>query len=122
MIDVVVVGGSGGAAAILLAERGWSVTLLDKAAFPRPKICGEYLSPEAARVLDRLGVLKAVDAAGPPSACITAPDGTVLEARIRPAAVAAIATTRWPCGARPSIASCWSGRGRSRWTCASGTG
>ena len=52
------------AAAILLAERGWSVTLLDKAAFPRPKICGEYLSPEAARVLDRLGVLKAVDAAG----------------------------------------------------------
>lgn len=84
--DVVVVGAgpAGAAAAILLAERGHAVTLLDKAAFPRPKICGEYLSPESARVLDRLGVLKAVDAAGAQPLAgmrITAPDGTVLDGR-----------------------------------------
>jgi geranylgeranyl reductase family protein len=84
VIDVVVVGAgpAGTATAILLAERGFAVTLLDKAAFPRPKICGEYLSPEAARVLDRLGVLKAVDGAGAQplrGMRITAPDGTVLD-------------------------------------------
>ena len=83
-VDVVVVGAgpAGAATAILLAERGWAVTLLDKAAFPRRKICGEYLSPEAARVLDRLAVLKAVDQAGAQplrGMKIVAPDGRVLE-------------------------------------------
>ncbi|HET7875563.1 MAG TPA: NAD(P)/FAD-dependent oxidoreductase [Methylomirabilota bacterium] len=84
--DAVVVGAgpAGAAAAILLAERGWEVVLLDKARFPRPKICGEYLSPEASRVLDRLGVLKEVDTAGAQplrGMRIIAPDGTRLEGR-----------------------------------------
>lgn len=83
--DVVVVGAgpAGSATAIFLAERGWSVLLLDKASFPRPKICGELLSPESARLLDRLGALKAVDAVAQPIAGmrIVAPDGTRLEGR-----------------------------------------
>ena len=83
--DAIVVGGgpAGSATAILLAERGWSVLLLDKAAFPRPKICGEYLSPESARILDRLGVLKGVDAVAQPvvGMRIVAPDGRRLEGR-----------------------------------------
>jgi len=84
LYDAIVVGAgpAGSATAVLLAEHGHSVLVLDKAAFPRPKICGEYLSPEAARILDRLGVLKAVDEAGGVALRgmrITAPDGTVLE-------------------------------------------
>jgi len=86
--DVIVVGAgpAGAATAILLCERGLDVLVVDRAKFPRPKICGEYLSPESARILDRLGVLKTIDAAGATPLLgmrITAPDGTVLEARYR---------------------------------------
>lgn len=80
--DVIVVGAgpAGAASAILLAEQGFRVAVLDRARFPRPKICGEYVSPEAGRILDRLGALKVVDAAGMPlkGMRITAPDGTTL--------------------------------------------
>jgi flavin-dependent dehydrogenase len=84
--DVVVVGAgpAGAATAILLAEHGLAVTMLDRGPRAHPKICGEYLSPEGGRVLDRLGVLKAVDAGGAVALAgmrITAPDGTVLDAR-----------------------------------------
>ncbi len=82
-VDIIVVGAgpAGSATAFLLAERGHSVLLLDRAEFPRPKLCGEYLSPGTSRILDRLGVLKAVDEAGAVplrGMKITAPDGTVL--------------------------------------------
>jgi geranylgeranyl reductase family protein len=88
MTDVIVVGAgpAGAATAILLAERGLDVLVLDRAAFPRPKICGEYLSPEAARLLDRLGVLKTLDSAGATPLAgmwITAPDGTTVQGRYR---------------------------------------
>ena len=60
-VDVLVVGtGPGGsAAAVLLARAGFSVTAVDRAAFPRDKACSEYMSPEAVRLLDRLGVVAA---------------------------------------------------------------
>jgi menaquinone-9 beta-reductase len=85
--DVAVVGAgpAGAAAAVLLAEHGLDVVVLDRAELPRARIiCGEYLSPEAGRLLDRLGVLKAVDAAGATPLAgmrITAPDGTAVVGR-----------------------------------------
>jgi flavin-dependent dehydrogenase len=65
-VDVLVVGtGPGGSAsAALLARAGFSVTAVDRAAFPRDKACSEYMSPEAVRLLDRLGVVSELEAAG----------------------------------------------------------
>lgn len=56
--DVAVVGAgpAGAAAAIRLAEAGRRVALLDKATFPRDKICGDGLTTGALRLLDELGV------------------------------------------------------------------
>lgn len=56
--DVIVVGaGPGGAAAAhYLASTGLDVLLLDKARFPRDKICGDGLTPRAVAELIRMGV------------------------------------------------------------------
>jgi geranylgeranyl reductase family protein len=64
--DAVIVGAgpAGSATAALLAERGFRVALLDRAAFPRDKACGEYTSPETETVLARIGALQAVERAG----------------------------------------------------------
>lgn len=64
--DVVVVGGgpAGAAAAFWLARAGASVLVLDRARFPRPKPCSEYLSPQASRLLEAMGVLHEIEAAG----------------------------------------------------------
>lgn len=56
--DVIVVGaGPGGSAtAAYLAMSGLDVILLEKARFPRDKICGDGLTPRAVRELAQLGV------------------------------------------------------------------
>jgi geranylgeranyl reductase family protein len=60
--DVIVVGaGPGGSsAANFLARQGISTLLLDKSAFPRDKVCGDGLTPQAVYWLQRLGCAEAV--------------------------------------------------------------
>lgn len=56
--DVAIVGAgpAGAAAAITLALAGRSVVLLDRATFPRDKICGDGITTGALRLLEDLGV------------------------------------------------------------------
>src|SRR5262249_33954033 len=58
MADVVVVGAgpAGAAASIQLARAGRDAVLVDKATFPRDKICGDGLTTGALRLLDELGL------------------------------------------------------------------
>lgn len=50
-------GGPAGAAAAIAARReGAEARLVERSAFPRHKVCGEFLSPEIVPLLERLGV------------------------------------------------------------------
>jgi len=62
--DVIVVGAgpAGASTAFHLAEAGLDVLVLEKAAFPRDKICGDGLTPRAVRQLLAMGI--DVDAPG----------------------------------------------------------
>lgn len=56
--DVVIVGGgpAGAATAIALRRRGVDTLLLDRAQFPRDKVCGDVILPEAQGALHSLGL------------------------------------------------------------------
>ena len=60
--DVLVVGAgpAGSAAALTLARAGLQVVLVDQHAFPRDKVCGDGLIPDAHNALRKLGVLDEV--------------------------------------------------------------
>ncbi len=66
--DALIIGGGPGGAtsALLLAKAGWSVALVEKASFPRGKVCGEFLSATNLPLLRRLGVAESfIQLAGP---------------------------------------------------------
>lgn len=97
--DVIVVGGgpAGAAAAVMLKQRGHDVLLLDEARFPRDKVCGEGVSPEAWRLIEELGATGAVQALAPyplRGMAVTAPDGTCFRGDYRGAARPGFAVRR----------------------------
>jgi flavin-dependent dehydrogenase len=65
--DVIIAGGgpAGASAAIHLASRGVRVLVVEQKTFPRPKLCGEFISPECSLHFERLQVAEAMSAAQP---------------------------------------------------------
>lgn len=86
--EVLVVGGgpAGTSTAVALAREGVDVVLVDRARFPRPKPCAEYLSPEASRILDAMGALDAVESTGAAQltgVIVRAPNGATIHGEFR---------------------------------------
>ena len=82
--DVLVVGGgpAGASVAFALATSGVRVHVVDRARFPRPKPCAEYLSPEASRILAEMGALELVEQSGAAALAgihVRAPNGAVIK-------------------------------------------
>jgi len=65
--DVIILGAgpAGSSIAHLLAGQGWDVLLIEQHHFPRHKVCGEFLSPEAQFSLRAMGLYQAVEALSP---------------------------------------------------------
>src|SRR5436189_1708530 len=82
--EVLVVGAgpAGSVAALVLARAGVRVRLVDRAQFPRDKLCGDTLNPGSLSILERLGIARGVrDRALPIAGMdITGPSGTLVSA------------------------------------------
>ena len=65
--DVAIIGAgiAGSTLAKSLADSGWNTILLERKKFPRHKVCGEFLSPEAKSMLDSLGVSELIQSLRP---------------------------------------------------------
>jgi flavin-dependent dehydrogenase len=91
-------GPAGTAAAVFLRQAGHEVVLVDEARFPRDKVCGEGVSPEAWRLLARMGAEEAVRALRPRPVHgmkLTAPDGTAFTGEYAGARAPGFAVRRW---------------------------
>ncbi len=58
VFDVLIIGGgpAGATTALLLADAGWSVAIVEKKTFPRRKVCGEFISATSLPLLEKLGI------------------------------------------------------------------
>jgi flavin-dependent dehydrogenase len=68
MLEVLIAGAgpAGAIAALMLARAGVRVLIVDRARFPRDKICGDTMNPGALHILARHGLRQAIDRRGFP--------------------------------------------------------
>ena len=95
--DVLVVGAgpAGSIAALVLARAGVRVRLVDRARFPRDKLCGDTVNPGTLSMLDRLGIARPLRqrARAITGMHITGPDGARVSADY-PGSIRGAALTR----------------------------
>jgi flavin-dependent dehydrogenase len=67
IFDIIVIGGgpAGAMASLTLAKAGYSVCLVERRAFPRETLCGEFLSHEVVDVIRDLGIENEFHSLGP---------------------------------------------------------
>src|SRR5262245_18072713 len=85
MLDVLIVGAgpAGAVAGAVLARAGARVRIVDRATFPRDKLCGDTVNPGTLATLGRLGLARTIDTCGLPVAGmrLTSASGVVVEGR-----------------------------------------
>ncbi len=87
-VGALIVGGgpAGATTAWMLARAGIETLVVERATFPRDKPCSEFLSPQASRLLEEMGVLDGIERAGAARLAgmlVRAPDGACLTGRYR---------------------------------------
>jgi len=87
--DVVIVGAgpAGAVAGLVLARAGARVRIVDRATFPRDKLCGDTLNPGALARLRALGIAGPIETRGLPvdGMILTGERGVRVEGRYPPA-------------------------------------
>ena len=91
MIDVLIVGAgpAGAVAATVLARKGARVRMVDRARFPRDKLCGDTVNPGTLALLRRLGLADRLESRG------LAIDGMIVTGADGVAVESAVSRWRW---------------------------
>ncbi|MCP4134639.1 MAG: geranylgeranyl reductase family protein [bacterium] len=85
--DVIIVGAgpAGCSAAYFLSTQGYSVLLLDKASFPRDKICGDGIGSHSLSLLEKIGALEKIESIKPHKTSfvsVSAPNSQIMKGKI----------------------------------------
>jgi flavin-dependent dehydrogenase len=94
--DVIIAGAgpAGTIAAVVLARAGARVLLLERARFPRHKLCGDSINPGAVSILERLGLSHVLDAGLPIAGMLVSGEQSVRVVGRYPAGVRGVSLPR----------------------------